>query len=375
MRQAVLDASCQAYEAARWRIPSDFLQRSHFDRVVQNLDWTSSPGYPFLLRAPNNKVLFGTDDQGCVDEAKASIIWQIVQDRISGKEKAGYIRLFIKPEAHTAKKLADERYRLISSVNVVDQIVDHMLFGDMNGTCIANWPFIPSKPGWSIAKGGWRFMPSEVWMATDASAWDWTVRPWLLEMALELRMLLCDNLSEQWSTLATRRYRELFTQPEFVTSGGLVLKQKTPGVMKSGCVNTISDNSIMQFILHARVCLELGLPVTPMFSMGDDRLQVPVRDQKSYVGLTSQFCILKSVQLKNEFAGFEFRGSVVDPVHKGKHAFNILHMDDEVAESMANSYVLNYHRSPWRNWMERLFNGMGIELIPRTARDVIFDGF
>lgn len=325
-----------------------------------------------MLRAPSNGILFSVVE-GIPSKAKVDWMWEVVQQRIAGSPPDP-IRLFVKPEAHSAKKLAEERYRLISSVSVVDQIIDHMLFGDMNDGLIKNWHQVPNKPGWSIFNGGWRFMPQETWIATDASSWDWTVRPWLLELVLELRVALCVNVTQEWADLAGQRYRELYTNPTFITSGGLKLRQTTPGVMKSGCVNTISDNSLMQCLLHARVSLELEIPIEPLFTMGDDRLQRPMERQREYFDLTNQFCILKSVSRVNEFAGFRFKGRRVEPVHKGKHAFNLLHMDDAVVNEMGLSYVLNYHRSYFASWFEELFHEMGVKVFPREVRDYIYDG-
>lgn len=367
----------ELYAAARWEIPEDFLERTHFERVVlTKLDWTSSPGYPYLLRATNNGLFFKKSEDGPPCPLIMEQVWTEVQCRLEGRNPPDHIRLFVKAEAHSAKKLASERYRLISSVSVVDQIIDHMLFDDMNDLMIDNWYQLPSKAGWSCFGGGWRFMPSgkETWMATDASAWDWTVRPWLIDLTLQLRKDLCRNMNPRWLECAERRYMQLFANPTFITSGGLVLRQLNPGVMKSGCVNTIADNSMMQAILHSRVCIEMGQVVTPLFSMGDDRLQEVPDNRNVYIGKTAEFCNLKSVALVNEFAGFRFEGRRVEPVHKGKHAFNLLHMNPKYECETANSYIMNYHRSRFAGWFEGMFNQMGIELFDRGFRDLVFDG-
>lgn len=376
MATAILEAAKFRYGKARWQIPDDFLQRSHFDRVVlTKLDWTSSPGYPYLLNATSNRVLFKLNEAGEPCPHRMDHFWSIVQQRLAGQDPDP-IRLFIKPEAHVHRKLESEKYRLISSVSVVDQIVDHMLFDPLNDKLIEVWPFVPSKPGWSPFGGGWRFMPTADWIATDASSWDWTVRPWLLEMVLQLRALLCDNMCDRWIDLARMRFQQLFVAPLFVTSGGLLLKQKTPGAMKSGCVNTIADNSMMQDLLHIRVCLELGIDVPPLFSMGDDRYQAPMEKEKEYFELTSQFCVLKSVQHVAEFAGFRFqKDGGVEPVHRGKHAYNLLHMADEVVDDMLNSYALNYHRSRYYPWFQKLFDQMEVKVFSKEFRDLVFDGY
>lgn len=267
-----------------------------------------------MLRHSNNGQFFGCVD-GKPSADRMQSIWSMVQQRILARDR-DHIRLFVKPEVHTERKLSSEKYRLISSVSVVDQLVDHMLFKDLNDKMIANWALVPSKPGWSIFGGGWRFMPRETWVATDASSWDWTVQPWLLELVLEFRKRLCANLDPKWVELAEWRYSALFNDPTFVTSAGLVLRQMQPGVMKSGCVNTITDNSLMQVLLHIRVCLELDIPIGYLFTMGDDKLQEPPQDHQRYFEVLSQFCVLKSIERRNEFSGFRFHRRWVDPVQR-----------------------------------------------------------
>nr|QXV86530.1 RNA-dependent RNA polymerase [Luteoviridae sp.] len=363
----------QDFSEALWSIPDDFMQYSHFERVLKKIDMSSSPGYPYLLYCPTNAIFFKVDKEGRIPESRAGEVWQMVQQRLLGDSDPDPIRLFVKPECHSKKKLDEEKYRLISSVSVVDQLCDQMLFSMMNDNLIENWPHIPSKPGWSPYGGGWRHIPEGKWYATDASSWDWTVQPWLVQMVLEARKNLCTNPSELWCELALKRYKELFMNPLFVTSGGMLLRQLKPGVMKSGCVNTIADNSLMQYLLHLRVSYELNIPVTGIYTMGDDRLQEPMERSDEYFSLTSQFCILKHVALKQEFAGFVFGGKLVDPVHKGKHAYNLLHLNEKYEKEIAASYCLLYHRSNYRDWIERMFLSIGIEVPSRAIRDYIYD--
>lgn len=361
------------FSHARWSIPVDFLQFSHFERVVSQLDWTSSPGYPYMLSSPTNKDLFKVVN-GVPDPYRVRLMWNHVLVRIQERD-SDPIRLFIKAEPHKKKKLEEGRYRLISSVSIIDQLVDHLLFSDMNTQMIENWINLPSKVGWSPYMGGWKAMPKSG-MALDKSAWDWTMQMWLIDLVLKVRVSLCSNMTDQWKDLATWRYKQLFVNPEFITSGGLVLRQKNPGVMKSGCVNTITDNSIAQVILHNRVCLETGIEPGVIYSMGDDTLQTVPTRVGEYLSAMSSFARVKEPIFKVEFAGMEFkRNGIVEPLYRGKHAFQILHVIPEVLPSLAQSYQLLYHRSQYRDFMENLFLQLGQEIVPRIKRDVIFDGY
>lgn len=372
-RSLIMDSLVQIYGEAKWELPADFMEKSHFERVVRTrLDWNSSPGYPYLRRAPTNRILFKVED-GEPDQSQVDRLWQALQMRLINRD-SDYIRLFIKPEPHKLKKLEQMRYRLISSVSVLDQIIDHMLFGDMNDKLIENWPMLPNRPGWSQLVGGWRAMPVETWLATDKSGWDWSAQGWLFETVLELRMRLCTNVTPEWIDLATWRYRQLFGNPSFITSGGLVLRQRRPGVQKSGCVNTISDNSMMQVILHLRVCRTLGIPPGPLLTMGDDVLQQAPDRENDYLDMLNQFCHVKQAAHVNEFAGFRFQGKSVEPLYKGKHAFALLHLNEEYLPQLCDSYVLLYHRSAYRDYIRRLFQEMGLEVRPLEWFDAVYDG-
>nr|QVG74749.1 hypothetical protein 2 [Virus sp.] len=334
----------------------------------------SSPGYPLMRQFATNAVLF--KPKGEWDAARLDYVWGMVSRRLETLQEADPIRLFVKPEPHKKEKIETGRYRLISSVALVDQIIDHMLFDSMNSLVPPNWLFQPVKCGWSPLAGGWKFLPPKPMVAIDRSSWDWTVQPWLLEMMLEVRAGLCQTvgpLFEKWLNLAQYRYTQLFARPLFITSGGTLLRQANPGVMKSGCVNTIVDNSIQQWLLHSRVLLEHGLPVVgTMWCMGDDTLQSSVPED--YEAWLSEYSIVKERINKVEFAGFLFEGRVVEPIYFGKHAFNLLYLNPDVEADVALSYALLYHRSRNCEFFREMFAEMGLETFSRSYSDAIFDG-
>lgn len=358
------------YANSRWEIPEDFLGRSHFDRtIMESIQWQSSPGYPYLLRGNTNEKFFGPVGSEKFQQV-CNELWSIVQFRLRGGEP-DYIRLFIKSEPLKLKKLENFKYRLISSVSIVDQIIDSMLFLPMNSKLIENCMDVPNKAGWSPYCGGWRAIPVEKWTAIDKSAWDWSVRIWLLEMELDLRVRLCLNINDEWKQLAYRRYKEMFVNPTYINSGGFVFRQRNPGVMKSGCVNTISTNSNMQTILHVITCVKLGRDVPALYTMGDDTLQAGLCD-KQYLEELQLHCIVKHAIQGNEFAGFRFCRTV-EPLYKGKHAYQLLHIEPKFMAETIESYVLLYHRSVMRNWFEKLANDLKVPIMTREMRDLIWD--
>nr|QIJ56917.1 RNA-directed RNA polymerase [Scaphoideus titanus sobemo-like virus 2] len=359
------------YEPARWRIPDDFLSFEHFRRVIDGMDMSSTPGYPYQLSIPTNGMFLGSNGDGTFCESRLRAVYEIVLRQISERE-ADPIRLFIKQEPHKASKVEKEAWRLISSVSVVDQIIDHLLFDPMNHKLAQNYLYVVPQIGWAPLYLGWALIPSSG-VAMDKSGWDWSVRPWLAEVVLALRKRLCDNLTPEWEELASWRYQMLFGNPVYVTTGGRFFRQKQPGVMKSGCVNTISDNSIMQDVLNKVVELETGLTSSWMRTMGDDTLQSDPGDVPTYVSTLSKYCIVKDVKYAVEFAGYRFGMKNIDPLYFQKHCWQLLHADPRYGDDIAISYSILYHRSKKGPLIKSLARYIG--RVPSDSwLDAIWDG-
>lgn len=385
LQQLMVDAM-QHFRFVRWEVPIDFGTFDHYDRIVRTrIEWNSSPGVPYVhLYGTTNRIMFKTSVDGVPDTTRVAQIWLIVKQRIKDLD-CDPIRLFIKPEPHKIKKIEEKRYRLISSVSVIDQILDHMVNDTMNDLMIKNHLLIAPKIGWTPYMGGWKIMPVNGHVSTDKSAWDWTVRPWLLQLWFQLRQDLCktkNSLFQSWLRLAEHRFKCLFNKALFVTSGGYLLRAKYDGVMKSGSVDTLTGNSGMTWLLERRVDLELGLergeqigdiPVAQKFIIGDDLVrEIPV-DLKAYKNKFSQFAILKQVDSQVEFAGYRFRNMLAEPLYKGKHAYNMLHVADKVLDETANSYSLLYHRSKYRNFVRSFFEKLGADVFDLKKFDLIYD--
>lgn len=369
LKHDIIDEIVDRLKPVKWRIPDDFLEYSHFMRCVNSLDWNSSPGYPYMKQFPDNRALFqvvnGTPNFNVCD-----LMYKKVMDQINNKE-ADYIRVFIKQEPHTWKKIVQNRYRLIMSVSVVDQLIDQMLFKDLNELMIENHLRIQPKPGWTPLLGGWKIVPKLNVVSTDKSCWDWTMQEWVVEILYQIREKLCLNVTEQWRELAIWRYKKLFSEAQFILSNGLVLQQRFNGMQKSGCVNTIADNSIAQMILDARICLEQGLAPKLMWTMGDDVLQV--RQPKEYFDRLGQLCILKQVEPFAEFAGMRFNMDRVEPCYHAKHCYNLLHLNPENDQSVAESYSYLYFNSKYRKLMDTIIQELG-EKPPNYKLEEVVNG-
>lgn len=368
----IVDSVVEMLQHLSWRIPDDFLLESHFNREMAYVNMNSSPGYPYCLHHTSNGQLLKAHE-GNLDPERVHYIYDITRRKIDGDIEVDPIRLFIKPEAISQAKFDKGAYRLISSISLPDRMIDSMLHSVFNKRVVATWPISPIRIGWSPLCGGWKLMNRVPQHAADRSAWDWTVRAWMLELALEVRVRLCENMNPVWLELAQRRYRQLYGNALFVTSGGTYLRQKESGAQKSGNFNTGTDNSIIQLLLHHLVCLELDLAPGVLIACGDDTLQTP--QPRHYYERLAKYCILKPVEEKTEFCGFDFPGNgVVNPSHFTKHMFNIMHMEEKVAAQTAQSYSINYFRSDRKEFVDGLFRFNSLPGLNPTHISHIWDG-
>lgn len=159
------------------------------------------------------------------------------------------VRIFIKKEPHKKSKILAKRYRLISSVSLIDQMIERLLFANQNKLEVENWTAIPSKPGIGLNDVGLEIMYRTVenraithdLLETDMSSWDWTVQGWQLEFDVESRIKLC-NASRRLATLMRNRVLCL-RRSVFALSDGRMFITPFDGIQLSGSYNTSSTNS------------------------------------------------------------------------------------------------------------------------------------
>jgi len=202
------------------------------------------------------------------------------------------VRLFVKQEPHTLKKLAERRYRLISSVSLPDQLIERMLFGPQNELEISSWDRIPSKPGMGLsldsqAQSLWRDLCfkhlSHPAAEADISGFDWSVQDWELWADLSMRIDLCLDMHEGLKRLYIARFY-CFMNSVFQFSNGELYEQKLPGLMKSGSYCTSSTNSRIRCLMGYLI----GSPW--IIAMGDDSVEGWLPDAKERYHVLGHTC-------------------------------------------------------------------------------------
>nr|QIC52820.1 MAG: RNA-dependent RNA polymerase [Apple barna-like virus 1] len=231
------------------------------------------------------------------------------------------VRLFIKGEPHKIAKLKAGKFRLISGMSIVDQLIDRVLFGCQNELEIKMWDRIPSKPGiglddeglLTMAKWFQEQLESGELLATDVAGWDWSVQEFELDADLDRRTLLCDASGSLWHFLARCRYFCVKWKC-FVLPDGSLVAQSVGGKMPSGWYNTSSSNSSMRGLARAFAysiwCEKTGTPFEPaecarFVAMGDDCVEHYLDDGVNAILSEFGHTLKDSVKFKT-LEGIEF---------------------------------------------------------------------
>nr|UHS71516.1 MAG: hypothetical protein 2 [Barnaviridae sp.] len=261
-----------------------------------NIVRKSSPGIPFCDLAKTNGQLLD-NFASTVEQAVCRRILALLSEdeetvrsfsaeQLVQRGLCDPVLLFIKTDPHTAKKRELGMFRLISSVSVVDQWVERLLFAKRNNILIASHSHIPMKPGMGADDEGLqetfaylRDMQAKVPVcSTDISGWDWSLGPDSFEMMADLRVkqsCVPSPVANPFERLVRNRIR-CISLSVFYLKDGSMYAQTEPGIQLSGCYITGSGNSDMNDlwteVSHIELALENDEDPKPVHGayMGDD---------------------------------------------------------------------------------------------------------
>nr|WRQ64952.1 RNA-dependent RNA polymerase [Sobelivirales sp.] len=286
------------YRHARWERPPNWCSR---ERIIwycsSKLNLKGSPGHSLCTRWPTNAdVLKEPHEGGLGIEGVVSLvllrlkIYRIFFElgvhprEIPVEVVSDPVRIFIKWEPHTREKAAIDRWRLIWSISLVDQIIDALIWEESLQAEVNNYDKIPSKPGFSPAYGGYDRLyrgvddGSRRISTKDMSFWDWTMHWAWYYVDCNVRLRLCTSPRDAWfEWLAEARTRALCAGYVIFSDGVVFVMLGPGGIVRSGGKITISINSRGQVI--NRIIAELRLNGFfdvrnfSMACMGDDALE------------------------------------------------------------------------------------------------------
>jgi hypothetical protein len=300
-------------------------------KIERKIVKDSTPGYPYAVLASNN---------GLVLERYGNLIWDIVCDRLNRMVRyrgdyydltpvelirAGLcdpVKVFVKDEPHNRKKLKEGRVRLISSVSLVDQIIERMLHGLQNEWEIENWTTCPSKPGMGLHDDGMKVLSANIEemlalsgrnMCTDISGWDWSVPEWLLHDDMECRIKLAKAENDSLFAHLCRMNAMVVSRSCYVDPDGFAWTQQVYGIQNSGRYCTSSSNSRMRVLLTYHCRMGSGLPAlfkgkAGIISMGDDSDEVSMPEILEW--FERYGFVVKAVKYNETVEGSEFCSQV-----------------------------------------------------------------
>lgn len=322
-------------------------------KAIMDVDLRSIPGWCVLKDlGTTNREVFNVNEDGAYDLNRIKIVVEIVKRRWMEMHESDPIYAFVKPEPHKKEKLANGKLRLISGVSLVDSLIDRLLFMQWTKVAQSLVTHTPIVIGWAPTDavkfhhmmGG----QHEQYLDVDKTSWDWSLRPWILDMVKHVLCGLVDAPS-WWTERVDKRFDYLFTAPLWKFQDATVIKQKEPGIMKSGCYMTIWINSIGQLLLHQLAMHRSGVEMHLPLVLGDDTTQPYYgEDKDNYLQEIRNFgfVIKPTVGSVAEFCGFRYEGFKSLPAYKSKHQFLLRHLtsDDEVAiQTLASYQLLYYH--------------------------------
>jgi len=242
--------------------------------AVKNLKGDASPGFPLAYEFPTNRGLIAARGEDYLVElvlARLKVInetpWEAFETLSPTECVDAFlcdpIRVFVKNEVHSTKKVEEGRMRLIMSVSVVDQLVERVLNARLNHAEAEYWQELSSKPGMGLHDEGLivlenNFKSMKEPTGTDARGFDMGIPQWKLDSDATRRAEAsgCFDTHSMWHKRA-----RLLGYAVFVLSSGALFEQKVRAFQKSGSFNTSSGNSAMR-------ATDAALITPPGFKLG-----------------------------------------------------------------------------------------------------------
>lgn len=367
---------------AVYDLPDDFDSYDSFREVVRNLDFTSTPGYPYCREQPTIGQWLKFDGFDGFDEFQLARLWHDVQEFLRGELDPVY-KAFIKQEAHSRTKAEQQRWRLIICFPLNVQVAWHMYFRHGNKSMLKASYDIPTQFGFELTKGNWKLYYKQ-WMSkrlnagTDISAYDFGVT-WtkIKDIVVPLRARMTrGRRKDEWLSGVLRLYEKAYCDTRILMPRGELVAITVDAAEKSGSPNTISDNSLLRFHQAVQVNLLLGNPVYPLGSyVGDDALEhIPDVNEEIYIDAYRRLgWVLKKVDRGLEYIGHRFTQDGPQPLYVGKHLWNFVYCEDEILPAYLDSMCRLYVHSPHYWIWESLAQQLGVRVMSQDYYRVWYD--
>lgn len=355
------------------KAPEDWDSKERFLQSLNDLDLTSTPGYPYMREAPTIGQWLGADGMGGFDSIQTERLWYDVQRVMAGTYEHQF-RMFIKDEPHKVSKIKAGKWRLIACAALPVQIVWRMALKHQNDWLNDHPYTTPSAHGLVFCYGGWkRFLAHArtlgLNISRDLRAWDTTAPGLILFLVKEFRKR--QGGPDSWYRVMDLLYDDAFLNSVLRFSNGIVLKQCFAGFMKSGLFVTISDNSLAMAAMHALACLRCGQKIGKCSCTGDDVVQNYI--STAYIdALESLGCVVKEYTARLEFMGTIFEPNPV-PMYLHKHIVNFWTTEEDVEQRLDSYLRLWCHSDQWYPFWQKCAELSGVTTRSRAYYKFWYD--
>ncbi len=226
-----------------------------YEEVIVGIDRSTSGGFPWTRKYP---------DKGAMIDTWAEMPQYMAEDweRLKLEDYVAVFGNSLKEEIRPSEKIEQNSLRTFTAGPAEMTIHGNRLFEDMNEKFYASHLRTASAVGFTPFKGGWRDLVDKLkqhpnGFALDESQYDSSLRAFLMWMVAEFRwsMLRVEDQTEENRQRIRVYYKNLINTLIITSDGVFVFKQ---GGNPSGSVNTISDNTLILFVLIAFAWLMLS---------------------------------------------------------------------------------------------------------------------
>lgn len=359
------------YSRVDLSVSADF-SKERFEDSLYDLDFTSSPGYPYMKHATTIGQWLKFED-GKFDRVQVERLWYDVQLVMAGQYEH-FFRCFVKDEVHKVSKRDSNRWRLIMASSLPVQVAWRLCFAEQNAALNKGCWSSPSTHGMVLCYGGWRRFKSlirsqGICQFRDLQSWDIFAPGWALDLVKIFRKRLA-NSSDSWNGLVDLLYDDAFRNSKIMFSNGTILKQQYPGLMKSGLYNTITDNSLAMVAIHLMATLRSGALLKPLIATGDD-VAHGLEPQRYFDEMMGLGVVVKEVTSASEFMGTDF-SQWPRPMYLSKHIYNVCCAEGSL-EEVLESYAHLYAHSPWFDLWAAMANQVNYRLKTREYYQFWYD--
>lgn len=260
--------------------------------ALESMDGSKSAGFPWRLFEASKDALMCSRHSHFV-MSRVEHLWSVLDAPLSRIEALWYS--FLKEELRPLEKLNRRvpAVRSISGAPVDLSIVGNQLCHDFNEAFYAFYckPEFGSVVGISPFHGGWDRLARLHWhdgghvrnnsASIDVTQWDRSFSPYLFDLVVRLRVMIANETASQELRGFSSQLHNLYTE---VVNSAVVIPGRSgsevallSGGMKSGWVNTTTDNTLghmivlFAFAFHHGIAAEIGRGF--VFSLyGDDNL-------------------------------------------------------------------------------------------------------